>query len=216
MAEATLLQTVCARAANRVRGNDYFAQFMNLNAAERDDDLALPFVGTFTGLSLQPTPAFDMDALVEAVAQRVVAMLEDGGYVKTFGKPKAPVRPLPVEKPRTVPTPAPKPITGSPRSLIETLTGETLYIRSLFYDPSKSLRDRWEAIVDDGGEHKNILVWLWEEDKRQIITAGYSTKIFESSITRRVLERPIPITIKWTDSNGAKLNEVLNRMDIAS
>ena len=118
-----------------------------------------------------------------------------------------------------MPTPQPKAVAGSPRDLIESLRGEQLYIRSLFYTQSRGLQDRWEALADDGvdGEYSNIKVWLWEEDKRAIVTAGYSPKIFEKSVTRRVLERPITITLKWTDASGAKLDEVLvNRLDMAS
>ncbi len=151
---------------------------------------------------------------VDAIARHLIGILESEGYIRKQVRPTtAALTQAAVSVPRTVPTPAPREVMDSPRSIVESLAGERLSLRSLWYNPTISLRARWEGIADDGGENTNIKFWLWEEDKQKVIDAGYSAAIFNRTVTRFMLNEAIPVSIKWADS-GAKLDQVLPRIEV--
>ena len=191
------------RIENTLTEREYFAQFAGDHETDAISEPEPESVSVFAGL---PTTT------VDAIVRRLLSAMEAEGYIRKQVRTMPPVPPL---QPRTVPTPAPRPVGESPKTIVEALAGERLYLRSLWYDPTISMRERWEAIVDDGegGQYSNIKVWVWPEDKEKIVKAGYSARLFDKTITRRLLDEAIPVSIKWTDS-GAKRVEVLPRIEV--
>ncbi len=196
-----------ARLENTLAERWYFEQFAG-------DDLAVDgepepaIVTAFASLPARTYPG------VDDIARRVIDLLTDEGYIRKQVRPTtAALTQAAASVPRTVPTPAPREVMDSPRSIVESLAGERLSLRSLWYNPTISLRARWEGIADDGGENTNIKFWLWEEDKQKVIDAGYSAAIFNRTVTRFMLNEAIPVSIKWADS-GAKLDQVLPRIEV--
>lgn len=192
-----------ARIENTLTERAYFAQFAGDHDTDAISEPEPESVSVFAGL---PTTT------VDAIVRRLLSAMEAEGYIRKQVRTMPPVPPL---QPRTVPTPAPRPVGESPKTIVEALAGERLYLRSLWYSPTTALSPRWEAIADDAeaGEYPGIKFWVWEEDKEKIVKAGYSARLFEKTITRRILDESIPVSIKWTNS-GAKLDEVLPRIEV--
>lgn len=187
---------------------EHFADYEDERAANETEPAV---VSVFAGLPSRHFPR------TEEIVTALLTALNDEGYIRKIVRsiPTPPTASAPA--PRPVPTPQPKPIEETNRSIIEGLRGERLYIRSLWYDPSKSLRPRWEAIADDGadGEYPGIRVWLWEEDKERIVKSGYSAALFNKSVTRTLLTTPIEVTLRWSETSGAKLDDVLAPRKVA-